>query len=102
MADGANTEKARKPGLGPPWQPGQSGNPSGRPKGVSLTAAIMRVLSEEDANRLVRAIIRKAKRGDVRAFEQLIERTDGKVPTQIGGIIDDDGQQPIPLRIIKE
>jgi hypothetical protein len=37
MADGETTPKetpkAARPQLMPPWQPGQSGNPAGRPKG---------------------------------------------------------------------
>lgn len=33
--------------LRPPWKPGQSGNPGGRPKGRSCTAILNRILDEE-------------------------------------------------------
>lgn len=86
------------------FPPGVSGNPAGRPKGPSIVAAILRNLTEADADVIARAWIRDARRGKMRqqARDSLTDRTDGKVPTQIGGIIDDDGQRAIPIRIIKE
>lgn len=65
------------------FQPGQSGNPGGRPKGISLSAILVDELSEARARTMIRAIIRKASKGDVRAFEQLIERIDGKVTDKL-------------------
>lgn len=34
MMDGEDTPAKHRSGLKPPWQPGQSGNPAGRPKGA--------------------------------------------------------------------
>ncbi len=85
------------------WLPGQSPNPGGRPKGISLASVLVDELSVRDARKIIRAMFKRAKAGDVRAFEALIERTDGKVPTRIAGILDDEGaEQPIPLRIISD
>lgn len=61
------------------FKAGQSGNPGGRPKGISIATMIAESLTEKDAQRIVRAAINAAKKGDVRYFQQLIERTDGKV-----------------------
>lgn len=48
-------------GLMPPWQPGESGNPAGRPKGArsKLTEAFLRVMQEdfeEHGEAVVRAV----------------------------------------------
>lgn len=67
MADGDNTpeETPARPGLMPPWQPGQSGNPAGRPKGArnKLTESFLDALlkdfeaaSEEDKSLGAKAI----------------------------------------------
>lgn len=64
------------------FKQGQSGNPGGRPKGtVSVTRLIHEELAKGDestARLLVRAMIRQAKKGNVAAFKELIERTDGR------------------------
>lgn len=36
-------------GLRPPWQPGESGNPGGRPKGAGSLAALVRQLTQDGA-----------------------------------------------------
>lgn len=63
------------------WQPGQSGNPGGRPKGL-LTAELRRQLLRNDAEK-IRAIastlIRRAVAGSIPAIQTVLERVDGKV-----------------------
>lgn len=62
---------------GRPWPKGMSGNPSGRRKGtVSLTAALKRLLTTEDASAIVRKVVDLAKNGDLRAIELLFQRLD--------------------------
>lgn len=69
------------------FQPGQSGNPSGRPKGqVSITAIIRRKVAEAGPNgrlvaeELVDAWIEQAKAGNYQFAKEILERVDGKVP----------------------
>jgi hypothetical protein len=51
-----------------PFRPGQSGNANGRPKGVSqLLTGKIRSMVERDAIEIVKAIIERAKTGDVEA-----------------------------------
>lgn len=77
------------PPVGSRFKPGQSGNPSGRPKGVSLTTAIIKVLKESDPDdttgkrkrldTLALAIIQQAAAGNKTAIQQIWERLDGIV-----------------------
>ena len=77
----------------PPWKPGESGNPKGRPKGVGadallkqLTQEIKRTIDPITGKRRDMTIeegigwqlISKALRGDLRAIELYYERTQGK------------------------
>ncbi len=58
--------------------PGQSGNPGGRHKtGASISAAINRVLTREEAEKIARKLIDQAMQGDVPAARLLLERLDG-------------------------
>lgn len=71
------------------WQPGQSGNPAGRPKGRSLTAILAAVLDATELDgepipggrtvgeALVEAAVKKALAGDVAMFRELVRRRDG-------------------------
>ncbi|MCX6923057.1 MAG: DUF5681 domain-containing protein [Verrucomicrobia bacterium] len=69
----------KKPGgcTGKGFKPGQSGNPSGKRKGVvSPTAALKRALSREDADRIAKAVIDLAAKGDPTALRVLFDRCD--------------------------
>ena len=61
-------------------QPGQSGNPKGKPKGcLSLTNRLQKLLNEnpEAAEKAIAAHIEKASNGDVTALKLLYDRMDG-------------------------
>ena len=81
--------------VGRPFQPGQSGNPSGRPKSKPFREAIQRALEEagndKDALQAVAtALVGKAMMGDVPAIKELADRMDGKVAQAIIGGEEDD------------
>lgn len=71
-----------------PWREGQSGNPKGRPKKLrpidDILAEVLGDGSEKDeATAIVRALVAKAKKGDVRAAEILLDRGYGKPKQQV-------------------
>lgn len=84
------------------FQPGQSGNPNGRPKGIGdLIDRVLEEVVEEDVNKrkvkeiLVRAVAKTAMRGGsagVAAFRELMDRRFGRVPlsVRLGASGDDD------------
>ncbi len=90
--------------IGRPFQPGQSGNPNGRPKSRPFKDALDRILKEESKgenesnglDEIVRALYTKAKTGDVPAIKEIAERYDGKVPQAVIGGDEDDP----PIRAI--
>ena len=83
------------------WKPGQSGNPSGRPKKKPLTEALQRVLaklSDDERDVLCQEIITKVATGDVAAFKEVADRVEGRVPQAITG---DDQEDPIRIETIR-
>jgi len=66
------------------WKKGQSGNPSGKPKKLpAIDKLLAEVLGKTEgkiteAEAILRAIMLKAKKGDVRAAELLLDRAYGK------------------------
>jgi len=55
-----------------PFQPGQSGNPAGRPLGArNKTTVLMETLVERDGEALIHPFVEQAKRGNTRALAQL-------------------------------
>ena len=81
--------------IGRPFQPGQSGNPNGRPKTKPFKDALRKAVDaagdDGAALKLVAlALLTKAQEGDVQAIKELADRMDGKVPQgHIGGDDDD-------------
>lgn len=75
-----------QPPKGKPWQPGQSGNPKGRPKGVTLSDALRRMLAtlapgkteQTYAEAIARALCKEAVKGNVLAAKEIADRTEGK------------------------
>lgn len=69
------------------WKPGQSGNPSGRPKSKPFKDALQKLIDNNpDAlNVAAAALMARAHTGDVSAMKEIADRLDGKVPQAIGG-----------------
>jgi len=68
------------------WKPGQSGNPSGRPKGtICLTNRIRGKLrrNPEMANAVCQSVIDSAIDGDMRAAQLLMDRVDGLLTKKV-------------------
>jgi hypothetical protein len=58
-----------------PFQPGQSGNPAGRPPGARNKATIVaEMLLHGEAEELTRLVIERAKAGDVAALRMCLDR----------------------------
>ena len=88
-APSENSEQNTDPRLAnlKPWQPGQSGNPGGRPKRKPITELYEQILADPEAVEELRSAIRKAiKTGQMAMVLQLREMTDrveGKVTQPI-------------------
>lgn len=73
-----NTTKKQR---GKPFEKGQSGNPAGRPKGSRNKATLAALeLLEGEAEALTRAVIEKAKEGDMQALSFCLSRL---LPTKL-------------------
>jgi hypothetical protein len=74
----ASPPPKEKPHRGPGkrFQPGQSGNPAGRPTGARSKAMLaLDALAEGEVSEVVRAMLAKAKEGDTSAAALLFART---------------------------
>jgi hypothetical protein len=62
------------------YKPGQSGNPSGRPRGL-ISAALIKQLRKsggKDLAAIVEGIIRSARRGNPKSFSVIRDSVDGR------------------------
>lgn len=78
----------------PPWKPGESGNPSGRPKSKPITDAYNRALSRKECDLIAKAMLRQAKKGNVKATVEMTDRTEGKLQP------DEPKQTPISVIVV--
>lgn len=63
---------------------GESGNPGGRPVGsLSITALIDEAVTAEDWKLIIGELKKRAKRGDLKATEMLMDRRFGKAAQAI-------------------
>lgn len=69
------TDKTAEEQRGRPFQPGQSGNPNGRPSGSrSKVLVALDALAEGEVEEIARAMITKAKGGDAIAARAIFDR----------------------------
>ncbi len=72
--------------LGVRYQPGQSGNPNGRPAGQSITAELRSLLGSKRLRKeLARKWVEQALAGEFRYLSEILDRTEGKVPDELIG-----------------
>ena len=83
--EGRTPEGKFAPGHRHGFQPGQSGNPAGRPKYTTVSEAIREQLKELDktgahtlAEQIADALIQQCLKGNVKAIKELIDRMEGK------------------------
>jgi len=88
------------------FKEGQSGNPSGRPKGVRNLSTILKEMLEEEIEVnidgvksrkqfqevIIRKLLKKANDGEIRAITEIFDRVEGKAKQEVkfDGVI----QQP--------
>jgi hypothetical protein len=88
------------------FQPGQSGNPTGKPKQKPLRDALLLAIKRVDKddkiklNAMAEALVEKALAGDVMAFREIADRVEGKVAQQTIVTGDEDGG-PVRLEEIR-
>ena len=64
-----------------PFKPGQSGNPSGRPK--KITSALDRALNRHNTKRIAYAMVAQASAGNVAAFTTIRDTIEGPLPRPV-------------------
>lgn len=83
-----------------PFEPGQSGNPGGRPKTAKeFRDALMVALKRTDGDKVklaqvAEALVEEAIKGNVPAAKEIADRIDGKVPQGVAG---PDGEGPLEV-----
>ena len=70
-----------------PWKPGQSGNPSGRPKKKPITEIYERILADEGKKAAIQAAVEGLLTGSrmatILTLREVAERIEGKVKDEV-------------------
>ena len=70
------------------FKPGISGNPEGKKKdSLSVSALIDEAVTPDDWKFIIQQLLKRAKRGDLKAIEMLMDRRFGKALQQIDGTV---------------
>ena len=86
-----------------PFQPGQSGNPGGRPKGESFQAVLRELLDREHRRAptwraaVAAKAVELAAKGDLDAIRWIADRTDGRVREELRLAA---GDEPFRIEVI--
>lgn len=65
------------------WKPGQSGNPSGRPKSKPFTDALSKIFTEAECLAVAKALAKKARKGSLAHFQEAANRIEGPVQREV-------------------
>jgi|688.fasta_scaffold1237733_2 hypothetical protein len=66
------------------FEPGKSGNPSGRPKSKPITDELKRIGTDEGGFKAIaKKLFLKALEGDVKAIREIFDRVEGKVTDKL-------------------
>lgn len=93
VANNAETTEKKIGGVtGKGFKPGQSGNPTGRPKSTPITDALRKALANpKQAEAFVKGILKEARKGNSKAFAAVADRLEGK-PAQSHELTGKDGR----------
>lgn len=86
------------------FRPGQSGNPSGRPKGRSLAARLRTIIDRETkdgkdyGDLIMEVLVKAALKGDMKAMGYILDRVDGKLAQPIKQEISGPDGGPVEIR----
>jgi hypothetical protein len=94
------------------FQPGQSGNPGGRPRSAPLTKALRELCDEVDektgldgAQMLARALFKEGLKGNVWAFSKIADLVEGRIVSAISAEITGNAEsygQSVKLKLIQK
>lgn len=75
------------------FKPGQSGNPKGLPKGTKHLSTLLKAMLNEEVmvegklikfdQALIKKLLKKASEGDIKAIQEVFDRTEGKAKQEI-------------------
>jgi hypothetical protein len=96
METAAAPQNTQKSGVDTRWQPGQSGNPGGRPKVLGAFRERLREHADKAVQTLVDALDDENSRVRVAAAAELLDRAYGKAPQSL---TNESGEGPLELVI---